>query len=68
MFRYNEGGEIIEIVIRESSGAKIESYKFHISDEQRTKQIMNIIRKKYGLKDLKKKQDKDIDWLKKKSW
>ena len=64
MFRYNEGGEIIEITIRESNGAKIETYKFNISDTQRSKQIMNIIRKKYGLQDLKKKEDRDIDWLK----
>ena len=67
MFRYNEGGEIIEIVIRESNGAKIESYKFRVNDVARSKMIMNMVRKKYGLKDLQK-TDRDIDWLKKKEW
>ena len=40
MFRYNEGGEIIEIIVRESNGAKIETYKFNISDIDRSKQII----------------------------
>ena len=66
MFRYNEGGEIIEIIIRESSGAKIESYKFNISDSDRFSKIIYAVKKKYGLKDRK---DKDIDWLRKnKDW
>ena len=67
MFRYNDGGEVIEIIIRESSGAKIESYKFNVSDTERSKTVMNLIRKKYGLQDLKKK-DRDMDWLNKTNW
>ena len=66
MFKYNEGGEIIEIIIRESSGAKIESYKFHTSDIERANRILGIIKKKYGLD--KQKKDRDIDWLNKREW
>jgi hypothetical protein len=61
MFRYNEGGEIIEIIIRDSTGAKIDTYKFQLRDK-RAKQILNKIMKKYGMKDV---EDKDIEWLKK---
>jgi len=65
MYRYNSGGEIIEIIVRESNGAKIESYKFNVSDVNRSIRILNTVKKKYGLQD---KKDKDIDWLKKKEW
>jgi len=66
MFRYNEGGEIIEVIVRESNGAKIESYRFSVSDVNNSIKILEIIKKKYGLTD---KKDKDIDWLKKnKNW
>ena len=64
MFRYNDGGEIIEIIIREASGAKIESYKFQTSDINRANSILSSIKKKYGLSK-PKQRDKDMDWLKK---
>lgn len=67
MFNYNNFGVIVEIIIRESSGAKIESYKFNINDNDKTKRIMNLLRKKYGLNDFSKK-DKDIGWLNKPRW
>ena len=62
MFRYNEGGEIMEIVVRDSSGAKIENYRFKINDP-RVMQTINAVLNKYGVK----KKDKDLDWLKKNS-
>ena len=68
MFRYNEGGEIIEIIIRENNGAKIETHKFNVSDSERANMIINTIKKKYGLDNKKKKEDRDMDWLKKDSW
>jgi len=63
MFKSNEG-MIIEIIIREASGAKIESHKFLISDKNKTKGILYLLKKKYGLNDFSKpSNDKDIDWL-----
>jgi len=60
-FKYNEGGEIIEIIIRENSGAKIETYKFQVDDKKRASYLMGNIMKKYGLTTQHK--DKDLDWL-----
>jgi len=62
MFRTDNEGLMIEIVVREASGAKIESHKFLVSDKSKTKGILYMLRKKYGLNDFSKK-DKDIDWL-----
>lgn len=62
--RYNEGGEIIEITIRDNSGAKIETYKFQVDDKDRANHIIYSIIKKYGLK-RKKEENRDIDWMKK---
>jgi len=58
MFRYGQGSEIIEITIRDNTGAKIENWKFKVSDA-RAKHVLNSITKKYGLE-----RDKDLDWLK----
>lgn len=57
--KYNRGGEIIEIIIRDSSGAKIDTFKCSINDFPK---IIKIIERKYGIKVYPKK-DRDIDWL-----
>jgi hypothetical protein len=57
--RYNEGGEIIEIIIRDSSGAKIETHKFQANDVKRANYILNSIKRKYGLGESRG----DMDWL-----
>ena len=51
MFRTNNEGLIIEIIIREASGAKIESHKFMLKDKNKTRIILNMLKKKYGLND-----------------
>lgn len=66
MYRYNQQGEIIEIIIRDFSGAKIEVYKFKLKDIERFRRTMNMLKRKYGLDT--KKRDEDIDWLKKDEW
>lgn len=68
MFRYNQGGEIIEIIIRDNSGAKIESYKFQVSDKSLSIRIMNILKYKYGVASGSKTDDQDINWLKGTEW
>lgn len=67
MFKYNQGGEIIEIIIRDNSGAKIESYKFNVQDKGLSKKIMNVLRYKYGFASGEGK-DEDINWLKGTDW
>ena len=67
MFKYNEGGEIIEIIIRDNTGAKIDSYKFKLDNIKLANQILSTIKKKYGLGSSEKNIDRDIDWLKKNS-
>lgn len=57
--RYNRGGEIIELIVRDSSGTKIDVFKCSIKDFPR---IIKIIEKKYGL-NISRKSDRDIDWL-----
>ena len=62
MFKYNEGGEIVEIIIRDSSGAKMDTFKFKLNDVKLANQILSTLKKKYDLGEGKK--DRDIDWLK----
>jgi len=62
-------GEIVEIIIKDFSGAKIESFSFRVSDEKKASSVMRTLKKKYGLSlDLEAefpKRDKDLDWLNK---
>jgi len=62
MFKHDNEGVIIEFVVRESSGAKIESYKVQVNDANKTRSILHMLKKKYGLNDFSKK-DRDISWL-----
>ena len=66
-WRINSEDVIIEIVIRESSGAKIESYKLKVNDEKKTRSIMGLLKHKYGFCNFPKR-DKDITWLDKQNW
>jgi len=61
---YNQGGEIIEIIIRDAGGGKIETIKFSVNDKKRIKFVIQILKNKYNVDLTGKKSDKDIDWLK----
>jgi hypothetical protein len=63
--RLDSEGIIIEIIVRESSGSKIESHKVRVKDKHKTNSLLYMLKKKYGFNDFPKK-DKDIDWLKQK--
>lgn len=39
----------MEITIRDGTRAKIESYSCNVQDKKRTKQILDTIKKKYGI-------------------
>lgn len=65
--KFYKKGEIIEITLKEASGAKIESWKVGWNDKKRLRQIFRTLKMGYGIvlpteKDLEK--DKDLDWLK----
>jgi len=53
-------GEIIEVIIRDSTGAKINSFK---SDINNFYKLLNLLSKKYGVK-IKPNKEKDLDWIK----
>ena len=64
-FIYGGGGETIEITVRDSSGAKLESWRVETKDVARLKQIYRALKTKYNLDMFVKegKKDKDLDWL-----
>lgn len=60
--RYNRGDEILDISIRDQSGAKIEIRRCNLSDEEEYGRIVFHIYKKYGkLPKLKGKSLLDMD-------
>jgi len=62
--KYNRSGEVVEVIIREASGGKIESWKFTSGDKQKAKLVGKILLEKYGI-NFKPEIDRDLNWLKK---
>ena len=58
----NSYGERIEIIVRDFSGAKIDSFRWSLQDKGTEGKVLNIIRRKYGIF---KPYHQDLDWLKK---
>lgn len=46
---YNKGDGIIEIMIRDETGARIESFKSNLEDKSRQKWIGRQLKAKYGI-------------------
>lgn len=64
-FEYNRKGEKAELVIRDYSGAKLDTFKWSIGDKNLERKIYKIVKNKYGLfKPEINPQDKDLEWLK----
>lgn len=63
--KYNTEEGMVEIIIRDSAGGKIEVFKFRINDKPRQKFIAQTLKHKYGIDFALRDKDKDIDWLKK---
>ncbi len=59
----NYRGDTVEIIVRDSSRTKLESWTINIHDKKRARQVMNHLKKSYGI-DFGIKLDKDLDWLK----
>lgn len=64
---YSRTGEMVEIIVRDFSGAKLDSFKFKVNDNETAKKVLRVLKSKYGL-DIFEKKDKDIDWLNKDKW
>jgi len=64
-FRYGTGGETIEIIVRDPSGAKLESWRADVQDKKKIRNIYTIIKRKYNINlfVINKKEDKDLNWL-----
>lgn len=59
----NTRGDTIEIIVRDDSRTKLESWTIDINDKKRARQIMKHLKKSYGI-DFGIKFDEDLDWLK----
>jgi len=55
--------DTIEIIVKDSSMKKLESWVININDKKRARQIMRILKDSYGI-DFGVVEDKDLDWLK----
>lgn len=61
--KYGKGGKVIEIIIRDDGGAKLDVFKFNSNDKNAVKRALKTIRMKYDIILVEKKGDKDLDWL-----
>ena len=67
VFEYSRSGEKAELVIRDYSGAKVETFKWNLNDKNNERKVFSIVRRKYGMfKPEINPEDKDLDWLRKK--
>jgi len=62
--KHNNFGDTLEFIIRDFSGAKIESWKVDSTDKKRQKQILKTIKMKHGI-DLffDFGEERDLSWL-----
>lgn len=56
----HRGGILIEVIIRDETSAKLDSFK---SNGVNFPKIAGLLWKKYGIRSSFEKKDKDIDWL-----
>lgn len=49
MFIYQKTGETIEIIVRDNTHKKLDTFKFNIADKVLARGILSHIQKKYGL-------------------
>jgi hypothetical protein len=66
-FEYNRrNGEQAELIIKDYSGKKIDTFKWNLSDKKLERKLFSIVRRKYGMFKIEvPNPDKDLDWLKK---
>lgn len=64
-FNYRTSGEIIEIIVRDWSEGKLDSWKVNAKDTKKIKKVFKIIKEKYNINLFMdfKEEDKDIEWI-----
>ncbi len=55
-------GDTVEIIVRDASRTKLESWIINVNDKKRARQVMAHLKSSYGI-NFEKKTDKDLDWL-----
>jgi len=62
--KHHNFGDTVEFIVRDFSGAKIESWKVGSTDKKRQKQIFKAIKAKHGINlFFNIEENKDLDWL-----
>ncbi len=61
--KYGQNGMIIEIIVRDENGSKIESFRVNSNDKKTFKKVIRLLKDKYGL-DFNIEENKDLSWLK----
>ncbi len=57
-------GDVIEITVKDSSGAKIETWIFNINDNKKASRVLRILKEKYDFNPKTSfKEEKDLSWL-----
>lgn len=63
---YGRTGEIVEVIIRDYTGAKVESHVCNLSDKKKLASIMQYLEDKYGfvpeIKPENSVNNPDVDW------
>lgn len=69
---YSRAGDVIEIIIRDFSGAKIESHSCNANDKKKYGAILRYLKSKYGFEpeidfdesiNAKNEKREDVDWF-----
>lgn len=56
------GADFVEVIIRDFSGAKIETFRWNIEDKKMEASIISLLKKKYGM--FKGDEgERDLKWL-----
>ena len=62
---YRRRGKIIEIIVRESNHAKIDTFTYNEKDSKTKNRILKILKEKYNINFIPDViEDRDLDWLK----
>lgn len=57
-------GDILEIILRDSSRRKIGSWVINVNDKKRARQVLKTLKLQYGIDfSLDLKEEKDLDWI-----
>lgn len=64
-FKYGAGGETIEIIVRDSSGTRLEKWRIETDDKNKLRKVFLTIKNKYGINMFIKDEikDRDLEWI-----